>query len=40
VPDGLQVWYNNQNAVNGDYFSISGWDWDPPTYEMNSKKRL
>ena len=36
VPDGLQVWYNNQNAVDGDY-DQGTWDWDPSAYEMNSK---
>ena len=37
VPDGMHVWYNNQNAVNGDYDNAE-WTWDQVNYLMNSKK--
>ncbi|MCF7913410.1 MAG: right-handed parallel beta-helix repeat-containing protein, partial [Candidatus Cloacimonetes bacterium] len=38
VPDGLHVWYNNQNGVNGVYDDDDElWTWNPTTYMMNSK---
>jgi len=38
VPDGLHVWYNNQNDVYGDYDDEEeSWTWDQANYTMNSK---